>query len=85
MKKLNFHQYFLPTVIAVSLIAFIFLNTVNVKPSHSVGVKCEQPKLEKTVEDENKDVKDQTPNISLPSIDGVKTLIVLIKKFIPAS
>ncbi len=84
MKKLTFNKYFLPLVIGVSILAFIFLNTVNVKPTHSIGAKCGQPQLEKTVED-NKDVKDPTPSINLPSIDGVKTLIVLVKKFIPAS
>lgn len=85
MKKINFNQYFLAIVAGVSLVAFTFLNTVNVKTGTEIGVKCEKPSLEKVIDEEDKDAKDKNPSINLPSIDGAKTLIVLIKKFIPAS
>ena len=78
MKKFNFNQYFVALVIGVSLIAFIFLNTVNVKNAPSVGVKCEQPNLDN-------EEKNKNSSINLPSIDGAKTIILLVKRFIPAS
>ena len=78
MKKFNFNQYFVALIIGVSLIAFIFLNTVNVKTAPSMGVKCEQPNLEN-------EEKNKNSSINLPSIDGAKTIILLVKKFIPAS
>ena len=78
MKKFNFNQYFVALIIGVSLIAFIFLNTVNVKTAPCMGVKCEQPNLDN-------EEKDKNSSITLPSIDGAKTIILLVKKFIPAS
>jgi hypothetical protein len=85
MKKTTIKPSYLVLIAAASFCAFIFLNTVKVKNKNSVGVKYEQPKLNNKVEEDEKSVEHKTPAIALPGIESVKNILVLVKKFIPAS
>lgn len=87
MKKQNINPVLLILITVASLSAFIYLNTVKVNEKSSFGIQYEQPNLGKNIadEDDEEKVKSKTSDISLPGIEAVKSAIVFVKKFIPAS
>jgi hypothetical protein len=86
MKKTNIRPFWFAVISIASLSAFIFLNTVKVNEKSSFGIQYEQPALDKNIADDDEEkVKSKASNISLPGIEAVKNIIVVVKKFIPAS
>ena len=72
-------------ICSLSLVAFVFLNTVKIGKDHAQPFGVQPSSIEETLErDDNSKVKKLEHNI-IPDISAVKKIFILMKKFIPAS
>jgi hypothetical protein len=83
MKKLTkINPRLIAIIVFLSLSAFIYLNTVRIKPTPMSSVTSTVKNIEQAQKDE---LKENKRGIELPNINAAKSLLELLQRVLPAT